>query len=667
MRVYEYAKKVNLTNKELLDLLLLHEFEVASHMSALTDEALAFLDEKFGPEEEEEVPVKIKEEKKPAKVGKVSAVNSKFTKSKAPVPAAEEAAPVVVEKKVIKPKVSSVIVKPTALGSVAEQLGIPASELILYLLRKGKPYAINQILGEDVIVDIANHFQLEAIFPEKQQANILQVGTKNLGTFERLPVVVVLGHVDHGKTTLLDTIRKTRVVAKEKGGITQHLGAYKAHTKQGDLVFLDTPGHAAFSKMRARGARAADIAILVVAADDSIKPQTVEAIKHIKELELPVIVAVNKMDKADPARLDIVRRDLAQYDLLPEEWGGQTVSVPISALTGKGIDELLEMIALQAQLLELRADPSRPASGFILESKIERGRGPIATLICQQGTLRVGDFFSAGHTQGKVNSIIDEAGKSYKEIGPSVPVLIAGFDDLANAGDYFEVVTKEEYKALKSSKGIERVTKMTFSPSSEDALNLIIKTDTQSTKEALLGSIDKLSTQFTRPVHIVYAGVGDMMESDITLAADTGSRVIGLHVKIEPNAHRLAQQNLVDVKLFDIIYKLLEHLEVIAQKEHKAEKVVKKIGQATVLKVFPIKNLGVIAGAVVNQGRFSKDGKVKIYRGKEFIAEGGIKSLQRDRKTVKEVHEGFECAFLIDGFDAWEQDDRVECYLEMMQ
>lgn len=636
MRVYELAKELNISNKELIQALGDKGFTMPSHMSVIPQEAVAFVEKKFGKTSQAT----------PATTTPEKAVSSRERTGSAP--ASSQA---------------SFIIKPMTVGEFAEQAGKPLSEVILFLLRSGRLFTVNQVLNETILDTLARHFELEIVRPEAQAPDEQQFALKKRGgAAKRLPVVVVIGHVDHGKTTLLDRIRKTRVVSREKGGITQHIGAYKAHTDHGDIVFLDTPGHAAFSQIRARGVRVADIAILVVAADDSVKPQTIEAIKHAKAAEIPLIVAINKVDKAEHAQIERVKQDLAQYDVLPEEWGGQIVCVPISAKVGTGVDQLLEMILLQADIMDLTADIEKPAAGVVLESELEKGRGPVATVLSHQGTLKVGDYFAAGNTTGKINSIVDSFGKRVASAGPSEPVRIAGFKQLPDAGDYFEVVTKDKMHSLRAGKIARPAVPRQLE---EDALNFIIKTDTNSTKEALLGALAKLGKKADTSLNIIHSAVGNISESDITLATNTGASIYGLHVKIEPNAAELGRKNLTTIKLFDIIYKLLEDVEERAKKPEKIEMVTKKIGEASVLRVFDIKNIGVIAGCIVKEGRFVHNGSVVVWRGRRKVGEGSIKSLQRERKSVKEVHKGFECGFLIEGLNDFQVDDRVECYLEM--
>lgn len=717
MRLYEFSKESGVPSKDLLEVLAQNGFDVKSHMSVLTEPALNFLTKKYK---------QVSESKKVDLVDKKGAELSHEKKAEKnntqhiekTLPAADLSVKTVAPKAVQQPQKpspdkkdplmyaqassqkltstkqsvstnsmsyldqASVVSKENPaeeafsvaheieldsmlLSDAAAKMKKPVNDLILTLLKWGIVANKNQIITEDIVARLAAHYQLKTIVratPKKQSVTKDQIAVDKGDFKERLPVVVVIGHVDHGKTTLLDFIRKTRVAAKEKGGITQHIGAYEAQTQHGNLVFLDTPGHEAFSKIRARGLKVADVAILVVAADDGIMPQTVEAIKYAKSMDVPIVVAVNKIDKVDAARIEIIKRQLAQQDLLPEDWGGQTVVVPISAKEGKNVDKLLDMVFLQAQLLELKADVKGSAKGYVLEAKVEKGRGPVATIICQHGILKIGDYFVCGNVGGRVTSLVNSYGMRLQEAGASIPVIVAGFDALPEVGDYFESVSKDQHRKPQAP---ERMAVQTRTSAKENAINLIIKTDTNSSKEALLESIEKLSKKTPKPFVVVHAGIGNVSESDVILAADTGSRIITFHVKIDQAISTLAQRNKVAIEQHFIIYKLLESLEERAQAAKEVKLVRKKIGEAGVLKVFDIKNLGIIAGAYLKEGRFSKDGSVIVYRGNRKVGEGKISSLQRDKKPVKEVHAGFECAFMIDGFTDWQIDDRVECYLDV--
>jgi translation initiation factor IF-2 len=673
MRVYEFAKKVGVANKEVIEILTTKGFEVSSHMSALAPDALQFLEASYdknssaesAPKKTVKAPEVIVEAVPVREVHVVSAPAPAATVAAAAVqPVKTQPTPAVAQESAASTAPQGQIVaEPMTLAQFAEHAQKPVGEIILNLLKKKLVYAKNQVLSDDLVKDLARQYNLAVVAPTRTSAQAGKVAQVEHGE-QRLPVVVVIGHVDHGKTTLLDFVRKTRVASREKGGITQHLGAYRVTTSHGDLVFLDTPGHAAFSKMRGRGVRVADIAILVVAADDGVMPQTVEAVKHAQAVNTPIIVAVNKMDKAEAGRIDVVKRELAQYNLLPEEWGGQTLYVPISAKTGQGIDGLLEMVVLQSHMMELKADRSLPAAGFLLEARLERGRGPVATVITHQGILKVGDYIAAGKAYGKVSALIDAHGSQVRSVEPSVPVQVSGFTELPESGDVFEVIAEKEFNKMKGGQALESRINAPKS-ANEDTFNIILKADAYSSQEALLDAIAKIPQKNAQEINVVHAAVGPVSESDVVLAHTTNSVIFTFHVKVDANAVALAHKDKVGIKRFDVIYHLLEALEECVKKAQKIPMVSKKIGEAVVRKVFDIKNLGVIAGSYVKDGRFAREGTVVGWRGKQKLGGGLIKSLERDRKSVKEVHAGFEFAFLVDSFNDWQIDDRVECFIEV--
>ncbi len=634
MRIYEYSKESGIPTKELLDALKKDGFDVKSHMSVLSEKELSYLEKKFKTQKDASDEKKVEKSEKSKTVKDDTSKKEIPTKmqvtpkseSKTIVPEQVSVAKTPIKQEIkehIKPLTSNPVVQPPLKAHVAEKPAqkingstepeAPAAlevvvesmlvgdaalkmqksvnDIILTLLKWGIVANRNQLLAVDVVARLAEHYQIKAVKPVQKKAEAISKGQISVskGSFqERMPVVVVLGHVDHGKTTLLDFIRKTRVAAKEKGGITQHLGAYEAQTSQGNIVFLDTPGHEAFSKIRMRGTKVADIAILIVAADDGVMPQTIEAIKIAKSLEVPIVVAINKIDKVDPTRLETIKRQLSQYDLLPEDWGGQVVVVPISAKEGKNIDQLLEMILLQAQLMELKADVAGASKGYVLEAKFEKGRGPVATVISQHGILKIGDYFLAGKVNGRVSSLVNSFGVRLKEVGPSVPVQVAGFEGLPEAGDYFEVVSKEQQR-----KGIVPVERKNIMQSrifaKDNTINVIVKTDTNSSKEALVESIEKLSKKTPKSFSIVFAGVGDVSESDIALAANTGAKIISLHVKADQKALLLAQRDDIVIHNYDIIYKLLESLEEMAQAAKEIKLVRKKMAKQACSKFLILK------------------------------------------------------------------------------
>lgn len=695
-RVYELSKELGISSKDLLKLLHENGVELASHVAVVPSEFIEKIKKHVSSKtnaSQNSAVAKVKAQEKPqaseqkssnVKNGVTAAEidpkktknkirehqNSKMSKNKPNIikEASMQQAQAIEKINTKLKEPAELILEPMTVSDFAEAAKKPVSEVILTLLRQGIVAAKNQIISVSVISNLAETYGIKT--SQKILASAKEITKhekiQNEGEqVERLPIAVVIGHVDHGKTSLLDYIRKTRVAAREKGGITQHLGAYEVKTAQGSIVFLDTPGHEAFSLMRVRGIKVADIAILVIAADDGVMPQTVEAIKAAKSIGLPIIVAINKMDKANAQQVEVVKRQLAQHDLLTEDWGGQTVAIGISAKFGQGIDELLDVIALQAQLMELTASITGSGQGYVLESGIEKGRGAVATIILHDGILKVGDFFRSGATRGKVSSIVDSYGKRLLKVGPSSPVQVAGFESLPQAGDKIEVITQEEFKKNNISTANDHKPITLQKSAEKDAINIIVKTDNASSKEAILNAIEKLSKKSTKEFHVIDAAVGSVKDSDVTMASDTGSIIYTFHIKPETSASLLSQRLNVQIRHFDIIYKLLENMEALAEEGKKIKMVSKKIGEAVVLKVFDIKGLGVIAGAQVKTGLFNRAGKVVVYRGKFKVGEGSIKSLQRDKKTVKDVHAGFECAFLIDGFDAWQPDDRVECYLEV--
>lgn len=673
MRVYELSKELNISNKQLLDLLQNAGVDVKSHMSVLDDKAVLTVKNILQKKQSEDLDIKSTKQSEKQKNMEVQNQKPVLVSQKA------ESGPLLEKKSSVLPETTDIksaempvqgfVIQPMTVTQFAEKTGKLVNDVILTLLKWRIVSTKNQIMSNDVLIRLAEHYDIKieknspVVKPKEMEIpRLVSVAGSKLK--ERSPIVVVLGHVDHGKTTLLDFIRKTRVASKEKGGITQHLGAYEAVTDHGNIVFLDTPGHEAFSKIRQRGLRVADIAILVVAADDGIMPQTVESIKQIKSLDIPVIVAINKIDKADSARVEIIKRQLAQYDILCEEWGGQVICVPISAKTGFGVDKLLEMIILQSQMMELRADISSAARGYLLEAKLEKGRGVVATLLLQQGEIRIGDYFVCGKTVGRITTIVNSFGKNVSLISPFIPVQISGFAELPEVGDLFAVVSKEEYLKARTAHDYQPASTLK-GMKKENYINVIIKTDNNSSKEALIESIERLSKNLEVGIHIVYIAVGDLNESDIELAYNTGSQIIGLHIKAESNAIILSQKRKVNIRLFDIIYKLLEALEEQAKREQKVEMVQTKIGEAIVRRVFDIPNVGVVAGCYVKDGRFTKDGYIKVWRGRQKVGEGKITSLQREKKSVKEVHTGFECGFVVQDLKDWAVDDRVECYIDI--
>jgi translation initiation factor IF-2 len=676
MRIYEFAQLHNVSSKDLIEKLQKQGFDVKSHMSVLDDKAISFLNTSFATADKADKNVHkdepLKEPKSPSTIENKVLQTSPVKTQKSSKTSGNRKQRFVPEKKEhpVKEQPKEVpaelVVHQMSVLDFADKTKKPVTDVIITLLKWGIMATKNQIIPESIVQRLASHYEISVIkAADKQEKEIHRHTTTSTALEKRPPVVVVVGHVDHGKTTLLDYIRKTRVALKEKGGITQHLGAYEATTSHGNIVFLDTPGHEAFVKIRQRGIRVADIVILIVAADDGVMPQTVEAIKYALSTKVPIVVAINKVDKADAARLDVIKRQLNQHGITVEDWGGDVICVPISAKTGQGVDRLLEMLSLQAEMMELRAEINVPASGYILESSVEIGRGSVATVIAQNGILKVGDYMLCGNTTGHISSLFDSYGKRIKEVHPSIPAQAAGFDGRPEAGDFFRVITKEEYLKARSAGGDAKVSLAGKRFMHEKGINLIVKTDNHSSLEAVVEEIDRLSKKVQKGFNILRQDVGNVNESDIEFAYNSGARIVCFNVKAESNAQDLADRRKVSILHYGIIYKLLESLNAIAESEKDIEMVRTKIGEATVLRVFDIKKIGVIAGAIVRDGKFTREGQVVVWRGKTKIGEGKISSLQRDKKSVKEVLTGFECAFMVHNFTDWSEDDRVECFIDI--
>ncbi len=563
---------------------------------------------------------------------------------------------------------------------LSEKLGISAVEISKRLFKEGIMKSINDSIDYDNAALLAADMGIDLEYkPEKTAEEILQatvVTEENEGNLvPRAPVVTVMGHVDHGKTSLLDKIRSTSVTAGEAGGITQSIGAYTVTAKGKQITFIDTPGHAAFTAMRARGAQVTDIVVLVVAADDGIMPQTVEAINHAKAANVPIIVAMNKMDKNE-VNPDRVKQGLIEQNLVPEEWGGDTMIVPVSAKTGKGIDELLDAISLQAEMLELKANPDRQAKGTIIEAKLDKGKGPVASVIIQNGTLHTGDNILSGTTMGRVRAMFDDKGRTVKSAGPSMAVSVLGLEEVPNAGDSIMAVdqalmkqVQEERKNKERESMIKEQARVTlddvFAQVEEGkikALNLIVKGDVQGSVEAVKQSLEKLSGEEVR-VKVIHAAAGAINESDIMLADSANAIVIGFNVRPDTKAKKLAEMSKVDVRSYRIIYELIDDMEA-ALKGMLAPKTREVLtGKCEVRQTFNITGVGTVAGCYVTEGSIRRGGKLRIYRDDIMICEGGVRQLKRFKDDVKEVAKGYECGCSIEGFNDIHVGDIIECYV----
>ena len=564
---------------------------------------------------------------------------------------------------------------------LTEKIGKPAGEIIKKLFMLGNMATINSEIDFDTAQLVCSDFDITLEKKQEQTAEAALVAEDFTDEEENLeprpPVVTIMGHVDHGKTSLLDYIRKSRVTAGEAGGITQHIGAYMVTMEDGrQITFLDTPGHEAFTAMRARGAQATDIAVLVVAADDSVMPQTVESINHAKAAEVPVIVAINKMDKPD-ANPERVKQDLTQYGLVCEDWGGETICVPVSALTGQGVDELLEMILLQADMLQLRANPNRLGRGIIVEAKLDKSRGPLATVLLQNGTLRVGDTIIAGMASGKVRALISDRGERVQSAGPGMPVEIMGFDDVPSAGDEMiavgddrlgRQVADERREKLRASREAT-MSKMSMENlfSSIEAgkittLNLIIKADVQGSVEAVKQAMEKLSNDEVK-IRVLHSAAGAITKDDVNLASAFNAIIIGFNIRPDASARDAAEKEKVDVRLYTVIYKAIEDMELAMKGMLEPEYKEVILGHAEVRNVFRITGAGIIAGCYVTDGKVQRNAGVRLLRDNVVVHEGKLSSLRHLKDDVKEMAAGYECGMSLEGHNDIKEGDVVECFV----
>lgn len=688
IRIYELAKMLKIENKELIEKLKELGIEVKSHMSGLKEEDAAVVMEVFGLKQnqdtiiaqekttEEQKTEQNKQEYQNNKKGK----NKKEKSHKQDFSKTEEKQIVEEENKEEEDVAVKYINENPTVKELAEVLEKNASEIVKSLMKKGIMAAINQNIEFDMAVAIAEEFDI--ILEKEQEKDIMEEvfgqeeedDEKDLK--ERPPVVVVMGHVDHGKTSLLDSIRHSSVTSNEAGGITQHIGAYTVQIDGKPITFLDTPGHEAFTAMRMRGAQITDIAVLVVAADDGVMPQTIEAINHAKAAGVDIIVAINKMDKPS-ANPDRVKQELTEYGLLAEDWGGETICVPVSAVNKEGIDQLLEMITLVAEMKELKANPNKKARGAIVEAQLDKGRGSVATVLVQNGTLHVGDPIVAGSAYGKIRAMTDDKGRRVKKAGPSTPVEILGLSEVPTAGDTFYVAENEKQARQVAesvvAKNRENLIKDTPQKVSLDDLftqiqsgnvkdlNVVVKADVQGSVEAVRQSLERLSNEEVR-IRIIHGGVGTITESDVMLASASNAIIIGFNVRPEPAAKLFADEEKVDVRLYRVIYNAIEDITAAMKGMLDPVYEEKVLGHAEIRQLFKASGVGNIAGSYVLDGKFERNCQARITRDGIVIFEGELESLKRFKDDVKEVAAGYECGLVFKKFNDIKVGDFVEAF-----
>lgn len=724
MRVYEYAKKQNVSSKDVITKLKDMNIEVSNHMTTIEAAAVQKLDGIYGKKEEKQPQMQNKQtntqKQEQVKPKNNSTENqqsgNKNTSSKPTQKAADgrsqgqgnhsnkpfnknnnsqkgnnknknknnkgkqqQAVASSAPKKVKELPAKITFTESLTVAELAKKLYREPSEIIKKLFMLGVMATINQDLDKDAIELIASEYGVEVeeeVIIDTTDLEVYFTNDDDADLVERPAVVTIMGHVDHGKTTTLDSIRNTKVTAGEAGGITQHIGAYQVEENGKKITFLDTPGHAAFTTMRARGAQVTDITVLVVAADDGVMPQTVEAINHAKAAEVPIIVAVNKMDK-EAANPDRVMQELTEYGLVPEAWGGDTIFVPIAALKGEGIDNLLEMILLVSEVEEYKANPNRNAVGTVIEAQLDKGRGSVATLLVQNGTLKVGDPIVVGNTFGRVRAMVNDLGRRVKTAGPSTPVEITGLNEVPQAGDRFVVLDDEKtarqvgearaQQALQAQRSEKTRVSLDnlfehMKQGEMKELNIVVKADVQGSAEALTTALQKIEVEGVN-VRILHTGAGAINESDITLAAAFNAIVIGFNVRPDINAKRAAEAEGVEIRLHRIIYKVIEEIELAMKGMLDPEFEEKIIGQAEVRQTFKVSKVGTIAGSYVTDGKITRDSGIRLIRDGIVVFEGEIDALKRFKDDAKEVNQGYECGITIKNFNDVKEGDVIEAYI----
>lgn len=677
-RVYELAKELNISSKELIDILA-SEFsiKVKNHMSVLDEEDAELIKEIFVENDESDVSEASKNAKKSIVDeyeeeidNSIKVKNKKRNKKQSE----EEIEDEEVSDEVVIEMEDTITVK-----ELADKLNKPITEVIKQLMFMGIMAAINQEIDFNTAEKLAEKFNAILLKKDKEtslESDETEETSEEESYVKRPPVVTIMGHVDHGKTSILDAIKKSKVTATEAGGITQHIGAYTVEINGEKITFLDTPGHEAFTTMRSRGAQITDIVILVVAADDGIMPQTVEAINHCKAADVPIIVAINKIDKPG-ANIDKVKQELTEYNLLAEDWGGNIITVPVSAHTKEGLDTLLEMILLTAEMEELIADPTRKAKGTVIEAQLDKGRGPVASLLVQNGTLNVGDSIIVGSTYGRIRAMFDDKGNKINTAGPSIPVEILGLSEVPDAGDRFNVVKDEKTarnmaETRKAKLREERIVS-TNRVSLEDLysqiqegkvkeLDVIVKADVQGSVEAVRQSLEKLSNDSVK-VRVIHGAVGAITETDVTLATASNAIIIGFNVRPSSTASTLAEKEGVNIRTYRVIYDAIDDVKsaMVGMLDPEYKEVI--LGTAEVRATYKISNVGTIAGCYVLNGKITRNSSIRVVRDGIVIFESEISSLKRFKDDVKEVAAGYECGITIEKFNDVKEGDQFEAFI----
>ncbi len=673
IRVYELAKQYEMSSRDLVEELQSYGVPVKNHMSTLDPDMVDLVESERSSQNTEP-------EEPEARVPAASETADPVPETQEALPEKKE--PVSVTKEEVKeeddetPAARSEVSEGITVGELAPILGFKGTELIMRLMKMGIMASINQRLNYETLQVLSEEFNFEPIREPTLEEQLLKDEPDNPEELmPRAPVVTIMGHVDHGKTSLLDAIRESNVMDTEAGNITQHIGAYHVELNSGNVVFLDTPGHAAFTAMRARGAQVTDIVVLVIAADDGVMPQTIEAVNHAKAAMVPIVVAINKID-VDGAQPDRVKQQLSDHDLVPEEWGGQTIFVEVSAKEREGIDFLLEMLLLEAELLDLKANPNKYARGTIIEAELDKGRGAVVTVLVQSGTLKVGDSFIAGRYSGKVRAMINDHGQRVKQAGSSTPVEVLGFTGIPEAGDRFYAIDQEKNAKAISETRQEQHRKSQLGSHSHvnlddlfqqiqeqeiKELNVIVKGDVQGSVQAVSESLVKLGTNEVQ-INIIHQAVGGITETDILLASASNAIVLGFNIRPTTEAMRDAELEGIDVRTYTVIYDLIS--DVTSAMEGLLDPEVREvvIGRAVVRQLFKVPRVGTAAGSYVNWGRIVHNHPVRVLRDNRLIYEGQVDSLRRFKDNVSEVAANYECGIGINTFSDFKTNDILECY-----